>query len=150
MNGYAADEQRPDDGKRPDRPPAVQLPLVPHDSRERDHCDRHGENGEQLDADRRGQGVVQDAVVHEAVAAPVPEVVPEHEAVLDEQRALVDVRGEIGSRRAEPDEQRGEEPGSDGWTEQVDAWAEPERSHQRMLPVCPREYLPGCGHTERP
>ena len=55
-----------------------------------------------------GERVVEDAVVDEAVAARVPEVVPEHEAVLEEQRPLVGVRGEIGSRRAEPDEERRE------------------------------------------
>ena len=102
------DEQRPDQRERPDRPAAVRLPLVPHDSGECDHCDGHGEDREEFDPDRGRQGVVQEAVVHEAVAARVPEVVPEHEAVLDEQRALVDVGGEIGSRRAEPDQERRE------------------------------------------
>ena len=34
--------------------------------------------------------------------------------------------------------------------EQVGARAKPNGSHYRMLPVWPREYLPGCGQTERP
>ena len=94
---------------------------MPDDRGEGDHCDRHSEYGQELDADRSGQWVVQDAVVHEAVAARVPEVVPEHEAVLDEQCALVHVSRQVGSGRTKPDEHGGEHSRTAGGDEQVGA-----------------------------
>ena len=56
-----------------------------------------------LDAEERGQRVVEQAVRDERVAARVPEVVPEREAVLEQERALVRVRCPVDARRAEPD-----------------------------------------------
>src|SRR5207249_4961258 len=57
---------------------------------------------EQPDPQQGGERVVERAVGDEAVAARVPEVVPEREAAFVEERALVDVGGEVGARRAEP------------------------------------------------
>src|SRR5581483_367469 len=53
--------------------------------------------------------VVEEAVGDEAVAARVPEVVPEREAVLEEHASLVEVRREVGSGWPEPREKRREE-----------------------------------------
>src|SRR5207302_1100864 len=70
--------------------------------------DRDRGQREHLDSQQRRQRVVEDAVGDERVAPRVPEVVPEHEAVLEEERALVDVRGDVVPRRAGP-EQNGRE-----------------------------------------
>ena len=72
---------------------------------------RDGRDREQPDPERRRERVVQQAVRDEAVAARVPEVVPEGEPVVEEHRPLVDVRGEVGSRRSGPDEHRRERRG---------------------------------------
>ena len=53
----------------------------------------------------RGERVVEEAVGDERVAAAVPEVVPEGEAVLEEERPLVGVRREVDARRAEPNDE---------------------------------------------
>ena len=58
---------------------------------------------------QRRERVVEQAVGDEAVAPRVPEVVPEREAVLEEDRPLVHVGGEIGTGRHQPDEERGHE-----------------------------------------
>jgi hypothetical protein len=79
----------------------------------RERRDRNGnrQHRQERDPDRRGERVVEQAVGDEAVAACVPEVVPEQEAVLQIERALVDVRREVVAGRPEPDEQAGEEGG---------------------------------------
>ena len=75
--------------------------------RDRDHRQR-------LDPEHRRQRVVDDAVRHEGVAPAVPGVVPELEAVVEEDRALVDVRGQVVARGAQPEQQCCERGGRTG------------------------------------
>src|SRR6185312_14905616 len=95
-----------DDGERPARPACGRPPLARDDDREGERRGRDGRNGEQLDAEQRRKRVVEDAVGDEAVAARVPEVVPEGEAVVQEQCPLVRMLSEVGTGGAEPDEER--------------------------------------------
>ena len=138
--GRGEDQPGPDDGKGADRPFALLSPLVADEHREGGDRDRDDEHREQLDAEDSGERVVEDAVRDEAVAAGVPEVVPENEPVLEKQSPLVDVRSQVGARRTEPDEEGGQQGGPRGGEEQVRAVPEPDRgSHQRILPVWPIE-----------
>ena len=86
-------------------------PLARGDHRESQRGRRDAEHRQQLDPEQRRGGVVEEAVGDEAVAALVPEVVPELEAVVAEEPALVDVRGEVAAGRAEDGEQRRDERG---------------------------------------
>ena len=72
------------------------------DHRERERSRGDAGDGQQADAEQRGERVVERAVGDEAVAARVPEVVPEREAAIVEQGALVHVRREVGAGWAEP------------------------------------------------
>ena len=96
------DDPGPDDGEAPARPACRRAPLAPEHDRERERGERDRRHREQPDPEQRGERVVEEAVGDEAVAARVPEVVPEHEAVLEEQRPLVRVGCEVGPRGAEP------------------------------------------------
>ena len=69
---------------------------------------------ERLDPEEAGQRVVEDAVRDEAVAPSVPEVVPELEAVVEEDGPLVDMRSQIVAWRPEPDQECCERGGGAG------------------------------------
>ena len=84
---------------------ALRAPFLPHQHGEGQRRGRDGRDRQQADPERGRERVVEEAVGDEAVAARVPEVVPEREAVIEEHGALVDVRGEIGARRPGPGEQ---------------------------------------------
>ena len=84
---------------------AAGSPLARDDDRERERRGGDAGDREQADPEQRGERVVQRAVRDEAVAARVPEVVPEREAALVEQRALVHVRRQVRAGRAEPGQQ---------------------------------------------
>src|SRR5581483_1605447 len=76
------------------------------DRREREHADPE---------DRR-ERVVQQAVRDERVPARIPEVVPDGEAVVEQERPLVCVGGPVDARRGPPEEKgckRGGERGRD-------------------------------------
>jgi hypothetical protein len=74
-------------------------PLAANESCERGGREAHRGNGENRCPEDRCQWVVEEAVADERVAPRVPEVVPEGEAVCDEEPPLVDVRGEVDTRR---------------------------------------------------
>jgi hypothetical protein len=74
-------------------------------------CERRGgcagaEDRQELHAHERRERVVEHAVGDEAVAAAVPVVVPDAEAVQHEEAALIEMCGKVGAGRPEPDEQR--------------------------------------------
>src|SRR5262249_39949505 len=94
----------PEDRERPARVAGGRPPLAPDDDREREDGDADRQDGEQLDPDERGERVVDEAVSDERVPARVPEVVPDCEAVLEQERALVGMRGEVHAGWTEPDE----------------------------------------------
>ena len=98
----------PHDGEGAVRPARRRPPLTRRDDPERERRRRDARNREQLDPEQRRERVVEKAVGDEAVAAGVPEVVPDPEPVILEQAALVEVRGEVAPRRAEPRERGGE------------------------------------------
>ena len=83
----------PEDGEGPARETRSRPPLLPHDERERERGRADRRDREHLDPDQRCERVVEEAVGDERVAAAVPEVVPEREAVLEQEGALVGVRG---------------------------------------------------------
>src|SRR5581483_3123243 len=99
-----------DDGEGPRRPARRRAPFPPQDDGEGQGGERDGRDREQLDPEERGERVVDERVGDEAVAARVPEVVPEREAVLEEHGALVRVRREVRAGRAEPRERGGDAP----------------------------------------
>ena len=109
--GAGENDARPDHGERPARPACGGTPLARGDHRERERGRGDAEHRQQLDPEERRGRVVEEAVRDEAVAALVPEVVPELEAVVAEEPALVDVRGQVASRRAEGNQQRRNECG---------------------------------------
>src|SRR5262249_723268 len=94
----------PEDRERPARVAGGRPPLAPDDDREREDGDADREDGEQLNPDERGERVVDEAVSDERVPARVPEVVPDCEAVLEQERAVVGLRGEGHAGWTEPDE----------------------------------------------
>ena len=100
-------------------PSARAPPPGAHELRERDRRDRGAEHREEPDPEQRRERVVEDAVADEAVPARVPVVVPEDEAVPEEERALVRVRGEVGPGRPEPHEQRRDRAGGRRGDERV-------------------------------
>src|SRR5581483_402154 len=112
--GGREDEAGPDDGERAARPARRRAELAPADDGEGERCGRDGCDGQEPDPEQRREGVVEQAVGDERVPARVPEVVPEDEAVMDEERPLVEVRGQVASRRAGPDEDRRDERGRPG------------------------------------
>ena len=69
---------------------------------------------EHLDPEHRRQRVVDEAVGDERVAAGVPEVVPDREAVLEQERALVGVSRQIDAGWPEPEEHAREHGRHDG------------------------------------
>ena len=97
-----------DGERRGSRSARARPPLVPDDERERKRRGADRRDREHGDAEHGGERVVDEAVGDERVAAGVPEVVPEREAVLEQERALVGVRGQVDTRRAKPDQETGE------------------------------------------
>ena len=93
------DEPGPDDRERPARPARERAPLPADDDRERERRSGDRRDRERLDPEEPGERVVENAVRDEAVAASVPEVVPELEAVVEENSPLVDVGSQIVARR---------------------------------------------------
>ena len=104
------------------------------DDGERERGERDRRDRQQPDPEDRRERVVEQAVRDEAVAARVPEVVPEHEAVLEEERALVGVRGEVGPGRPEPREQRRDRGGGER--------AQSSASRRSGWPRCRRMHAP--------
>ena len=105
---------------------------IPGPARPRGECgDRDGDNREHTDPEQRSERVVEQAVRDEAVAARVPEVVPELEAVVQEQCALVRVRREVAAGRAEPRERCGEQRGCGRRGQRF------EREWRRLQHCCP-------------
>ncbi len=100
------DDPRPDHGERPARPACGGTPLARDDHGEGQRGRGDAEHRQQLDPQEGRGGVVEEAVRDEAVAALVPEVVPDLEAVVAEEPALVDVCGQVAPWRAEDNEQR--------------------------------------------
>ena len=100
------DHSRPDERERAARPACCEAPLTFEQTGEGAGRERDREHAEQPYSDKCGERVVEDAVVDEGVTPGVPEVVPEREAVQEEEPALVLVRREVAAARAEPDEQR--------------------------------------------
>src|SRR5207245_2416467 len=96
--------------EEPRRPDTRVAPGLAEDEGERGGRRDCAEDGEQLDPDERGERVVEDAVADERVAARIPVVRPQREAVLQVDVELEDVRGEVCPRWPEPDEQGGEGP----------------------------------------
>ena len=84
--GGGEDDPRPDDREGAARPACARAPLAPDDHGEGERRRRDRRDGEQPDAESGRERVVEQAVGDEAVAARVPEVVPEGEAVVQEQR----------------------------------------------------------------
>ena len=99
------DEAGPDDCERPARPARERPPLPADDDGERERRSGDRRDRERLDPEDAGERVVENAVRDEAVAASVPEVVPELEAVVEENSPLVDVGSQIVARRPEPDQE---------------------------------------------
>ena len=97
-------DPRPDDRERPARPPPGRAPLAADDDGKRERRGRDRRHREQANPEERSERVVEDAVGDEAVAPRVPEVVPEREAVLEEDGALVGMGGEVAAGRSEPGE----------------------------------------------
>ena len=98
----------PDDGKRARRQPRRGPPLPAEHHREGERGSGDRRDREHLDPDQGRERVVEQAVGDERVPAGVPEVVPEHEAVLEEDRTLIDVGGEVRAGRSEPENDRGQ------------------------------------------
>ena len=109
--GAGEDDARPDHRERPARPARGGTPFARGDHRESERGRGDAEHRQQLDPQERRGRVVEEAVGDEAVAALVPEVVPELEAVVAEEPALVDVRGKVAARRTEDNQQRRNECG---------------------------------------
>ncbi len=99
-----------DEREEPRRPDGRLAPGLADHERERGGRGGDAEHREQPDPDDRGERVVEDAVADEGVAARVPVVRPEREAVLQVDVQLEDVGGEVGARRPEPGDQGGERP----------------------------------------
>ena len=108
--GRGEDDARPHDGEAAARPAPERAPFAGDDRRKREGREGDGGDGEHADPEQRRERVVEDAVADEAEPPGVPEVVPEHVAVADEQRPLVRVRCQVGAGRAQP----GQDGGDDG------------------------------------
>ena len=101
------------DRERAAREPRARAPLAKDDGAEREaRRSRSRATRQQPDPEQRRERVVEDAVRDERVAARVPEVVPDREAVLDQERRLVRVRSPVDPGRCRP-EQRGRQHGGD-------------------------------------
>ena len=90
----------PEDGEGAARETRRLPPLLPDDERERQRRGADRRDRQHLDPDHGGKRVVEEAVRDERVAAAVPEVVPEGEAVLEQEGPLVGVRREVDAREA--------------------------------------------------
>ena len=103
-NGNAAESAMPgpEHGERATREAGRAPPLLPDDERERERRGADRRDRQHLDPEQARERVVEEAVGDERVAARVPEVVPDGEAVLEQERALVGVCGEVDAGRAEP------------------------------------------------
>ena len=88
------------------RPARGSAPLPLEQAGERAGGEPNSEHREQPQAEDCSERVVEDAVVDVRVAPRVPEVVPEREAVVEEEPQLVLVRREVAAPRTEPDQQR--------------------------------------------
>ena len=88
-----------------------------HDQGEGERRDPDRERSRAADPEQRRQRVVDEAVGDERVAARVPEVVPDGEAVLEQERALVGSEPQIDAGWPEPQEHAGERRPPDGGEE---------------------------------
>ena len=99
------DHSWPEEREAAARPASSGTPLPFQQAGERAGGQRDGEHREQSDSQERGERVVEDAVVDERVTPRVPEVVPEREAVQQEEVPLILVRRQVAAPWAEPHEQ---------------------------------------------
>ena len=94
--------------------------------------DRDGHERQELDSEDLREGVVQNAVGDECVAAAVPEVVPERETVPQKQRTQIRMSREITSRRAQPHECRCRRGRARGRAGRPDRAQRPMRQRERV------------------